>query len=176
MLKFFSVCLFFILTACGFHLQGEMQLAPPLKRLYLKIDAPYGQLGRFLKQYLKMSHVELVSSPQAASTILVILSDNASEQFLGVSATTQTRQYNLKVTVTFQLTDPTGKLLVDTQSLEVTRTLTIQSDQILGPSNEASMLYHQIRRDLARDIMTRIASQEITDLILKNAPPEKKVL
>lgn len=153
------------LTGCGFHLQGETRLAPPLHNLYLQTTDPYGYLTRNLKQYLKMSKVRLVSSPAHADTILVISRDDAVQEFLSISGTNQTRQYRLKVTVVFEITNAKGQVIVPPQTLAEDRTITIQANQVLGSSNETTLLYQQMRRILAYAIMNRIASREITHTI-----------
>lgn len=162
----FLICITTIFTGCGFHLQGEIELAPPLHRLSLKAPDAYGQLARNLQQYLKASKVQLVSSPAEAKTVLVILQDNPSEELISVSGTNQTRQYYLRVTVVFEITDPIGRVLVSPQTLVALRTITIQSNQILGGSNEATLFYQQMRRELAYAIMNRIASKEITRTLM----------
>ncbi|TAK78871.1 MAG: hypothetical protein EPO11_00840 [Gammaproteobacteria bacterium] len=150
------------LTACGYHLQGQTQLAPPLQRLYLQSPDPYGALSHNLQQALKLSHVQLTTSPADATTILAILSDIPSQKLLSVSGTQQTRQYQLGVTVTYEIQNAKGLTIIGPEALSETRTLTIQSNQILGSSNEATMLYQQMRSALAFAIMNRIASQEVT--------------
>lgn len=160
---FFLLC--FLLSSCGFHLQGEKHLATPLHRLYLQSSSPYGQLERSIKQYLKQSNVQLVSSPNEANTILAITQDEPSQELLSVSGTQQTRQYNLRVTVTFVITTAKGLTIVGPQTLSETRTITIQSNQVLGSSNEANLFYQQMRRTLAYSILNRIASRELTQTI-----------
>ncbi|MBA3660377.1 MAG: hypothetical protein H0W64_01485 [Gammaproteobacteria bacterium] len=168
-MKLFSVIgiVFFtlMLSACGFHLQGQMQLAKPLKRMYLQSSDPYGYLARSLQSYLKMSKVQLVASPQEAETILVIMQDQTTEDLLSVSSTQQTRQYHLKTTVIFQITDSAGKVILPAQMLQEARVITIQSNQILGTSNEANLYYQQMRRSLAYGIMNRISSQQVTTML-----------
>lgn len=156
------------LSSCGFHLQREMPLAPALHRLYLQSAEPYGMLARNLKQYLKLSKVELTASPKEAQTVLVILRDQNIETLLSVNATQKTRQYNLYVVVDFQITDANGRIIVPPQSLTETRIITIQSNQILGGSNAASLLYQDLRRAISYAIMNRLASHEITNLINQN--------
>lgn len=158
------------LSSCGFHLQREMPLAPALHRLYLQSPDPYGTLSRNLKQYLKLSKVELVTSPAQAQTILVILRDANTEELLSVNATQKTRQYNLHVTVDFQVTDSNGRIIVPPQSLTETRIITIQSNQILGGSNAAFLLYQDLRRAISYAIMNRLVSYEITHIINQNQP------
>jgi LPS-assembly lipoprotein len=162
---FFLLCLSTLLTACGFQLQGEMPLALPLHRMYLQAPDPYGRLARDLREYLKMSGVELASSPSNAKTILVILKDDNSQTLQSVSSTQQTRQYELKVNVTFEINDTQGRTLVNPQTLSESRTITIQSNLILGSSNETNLYYQQMRRLLAYAIMNRIASREVTKII-----------
>ena len=154
-----------LLIGCGFHLQGEVPLAPPLKKMYLKTDDPYGALSRDLQENMKLSNVQLVESPENADTILSITQDSASQQLQSVSGTQQTRQYNLIVTVTFDLSDRQGNTPLSNQRLQETRSITVQSNQILGSSNEASLYYQQMRRMIASAIMTRLSSTEVTDII-----------
>ncbi|HEX4045710.1 MAG TPA: LPS assembly lipoprotein LptE [Gammaproteobacteria bacterium] len=171
---FFNLgCLFIamLLTSCGFHLQGSMPLAPPLQQLYIQAPDPYGIFVRTIQQYCKMSKVQLVKTPAEASTVLVILQDDATEQFLSVSGTQQTRQYKLIVTVSFMINNAQGKTLVPPQTLSEERTITIQSNQILGSSNEASLFYQQMRRSLAYAVMNRIASKEVSQLVIAQEKP-----
>lgn len=153
-----------VLAGCGFRLQGDTKLAPPLQRMSLETPDPYGQLARNLQQALKMSKVALVDSKQA-TTILNITQDEATQEFLSVSGTTQTRQYNLRVTVTFDITDSNGAEIIAPLALSETRVITVQSNQILGSSNEATLFYQQMRRNLAYAIMNRISSKEVTKQI-----------
>ncbi|OGT56304.1 MAG: hypothetical protein A3F14_04105 [Gammaproteobacteria bacterium RIFCSPHIGHO2_12_FULL_43_28] len=158
----------FFLTSCAFQLQGEMPLAPPLKRMHLQAIDTYSYLTRSLQQYLKMSNVTLVSNPLDADTIFVILRDENSQEFLGVSQTTQTRQYNLIVTVEFEINNAQGQTIVPPQRLTEVRTITMQSNQILGSNNEAYLYYQQMRRAIAYSIMNRISSKEVTEMIQAN--------
>lgn len=162
-----------LLGSCGFHLQGNLQLAPPLHRMYIQSSDPYGYLARSLQQYLKMSHVCLVATAAQADTVLIILQDSNSQKLLSVNSTQQTRQYNLYVTVVFEITDSNGRIIVPPQALSEVRVITIQSNQVLGSSNEANLFYQQMRRSLAGAIMNRIASKDITTMIYKNTPSSK---
>lgn len=166
MKKYFLIIISFwvvqALTACGFHPQGAIKLSPSLYHLYLQTSDPYSYLARTLKDYLKMSDVKLANHPAEADTILNIISDEASQEFLSVNGTQQTRQYRLKVVVTFEVADNKGKSLTGLQALKEERVITVQSNQILGSSNEATLFYQQMRRELANAIMNRLASAEIS--------------
>ncbi len=153
-----------LLSACGFHLRGYIPLPEPLHKLYLQTTEPFSQLTRNLKQYLKFSGVTLVDSPAAADTVLVILSETNSEQLLSIGGTQQTRQYNITLTVSFEVTDRNGIVLIPPEALHETRTLTILSNQILGGSNEENNLFVQMRSAIVYDILTRLASKDVAQL------------
>lgn len=157
--------MFLFLTACGFHPQGELKLAAPLKKMYLQTSDPYGTLSRNLHDYLKMSHVQLVASASEADTVLEIERDTNSQELLSVAGTQQTRQYKLIVTVVFSLMDNRGHVLLPSQTLSESRTITVQANQILGSSNEANLYTQQMRRTLAYAIMNRLASIEVTNTV-----------
>jgi LPS-assembly lipoprotein len=159
--------LFFIscITGCGFHPRGPVTLAPPLQNLYLQVSDPYGDLARNLRLYLKMSGVHLTNNLNNATTILDVISETTSEQLLNISGSQLTRQYNLILTVTYQVTDNHGNLLVEKQTATETRPLTINSDQMLSGSNQAASLYKQMRQAIVYDIMSRLASRDITTLL-----------
>lgn len=166
-------CLALLLSACGFHLQGELKLAAPLHSMYLQTNDPYGHLARDLRQYLKMSNVHLAQTAPEAATTLAILQDESSQSLLGVSGTQQTRQYLLRVTVVFEILDKNGQTILPAQTLTEAKAITIQSNQILGTSNEANIYYQQMRARLAYAIMLRIASDEVTRIIDSAIPPIK---
>jgi LPS-assembly lipoprotein len=169
----FSLALFsfiFLLTACGFHLQSKAKLAEPLHRMYIQATDPYSHFVRYLEQYLKMSDINLVTTIAEANTLFVIMKDEASQELLSVSSTQQTRQYNLKVTVIFQITDTRGRVLIGPQVLSENRVITVQASQILGSSNETNMIYQQMRRMIAYAIINRLTSNEVTKIIEANYP------
>lgn len=156
-----------LIGGCGFHLQGKMSLSPPLQRMFLETSDPYGYFSRILREYLKISGVTLTESVESARTTLVILQDTTSQELLSVSASQQTRQYNLRVTISFMIRARDGETILPTQTLTDTRVMTVQSNQILGSSNEANLYFQQMRRTLATALMNRIASKEVRALSLQ---------
>src|SRR5689334_14864324 len=116
------------LTGCGFHWRKPLPLAKPLQNMYVQSRSPYNDLTRYIKQYLQMSGVHLVASPQEASTILNITQEVMAQDLLSINSSQQTRQYNLRLSVTFEITDKHGKMLVAPQTITELRPLTLQSN------------------------------------------------
>jgi LPS-assembly lipoprotein len=159
-----------LLASCGFHLRGEVPLAPPLKRMYLQSPDPYGELARNLRLGLTAAGVQLTDSASQAATVLEILNEKTTQQLLSVGGTQQTRQYNLLLSVTFQVHSPKGKVLIAPQTVTDTQALTVQADQILGGSNEQNNLYQQMRQDIVFTLLNRLASQTATAQVMTVAP------
>lgn len=160
---FITLCL----SSCGFQLRGATPLSPPLKKMYIQTNDPYGQLTHNLHDYLTLSGVELTDTPQTASTVLHIISENQSQQLLNVNASQQTRQYNLVLSVTFEITTPGGLVLMPPITLSENRTFTTLSDLILGGTNEENTMYQQMRLAIVYDIMNRLSSKDVTHLIME---------
>jgi len=159
-----------LLTACGFHLRGDLPLATPLHSLYIQSNDPYGTLVKELEQSLKMSRVTLVENESEAKTVFVLLKDATAQDLLSVSGTQQTRQYRLSVTVVFEIKDHSGRTIVPPQTLAESRVITVQSNQILGSSNEANLYFQQMRRTLASSILYRLSSREISQMVNQSSP------
>jgi LPS-assembly lipoprotein len=160
-----TIGLALILSSCYFHLQGEAPLASGLHQLYLETNDPYGTLTRDLQQRFKMSHVQLVDSPQDAKIHLVVITDDATQDLLSVSSTQLTRQYSLRITISVKLTSDQGVIILAPQTFTENRIITVQSSQTLGSSNEATLTYQQLRRSLANAIMNRLSSRQVTELV-----------
>lgn len=165
--RLLQACIILSLCSCGFHLRGQTTLAKPLQSLYIESVDPYGTLVKNLHQSLQMSHVRIAENVDDAETRLVILRDDTSEKLLSVGGTQQTRQYKLTVTTSFEVTDHNGRTIVPAQSLSESRVITVQSNQILGSSNEANLYFQQMRRTLASAIMYRLSSLDVTTMIDK---------
>jgi LPS-assembly lipoprotein len=159
-----------LLTSCGFHLREPVPLAPPLQSMYIQTQDPYSPFIRNLKQYLKMSGVRLAHTPQEAKTILNIMEEGTTQDLLSINSSQQTRQYSLKYSVIFEILSAQGKAYLSPQSLIETRTLTLQSNQVLAGSNQAALLYQDMRRAIAYNIMNRLASKEFTQTLMRSTP------
>lgn len=165
MKQIFILLMLFTLTSCGFHLRGSFTLAPALHKIYIETKNPYGQLTRNLQQYLKQSNVEITASPDTATTVLAILSESETQNLVSVDITQLSRQYNLVLTVTYQVTSAKGEVLVPPQTMTETRSLPIQANQVLAGSNEANTLYQKMREAIVFDIINQLSSAKTTALL-----------
>lgn len=161
------------LAGCGFQPRSFTPLAKPLHNVYIQAHDPYSELTRNIKQYLRMSGVHLVANPQEASTILSIDREISGQELLSINSSQQTRQYNLRLAVAFEISDNRGQIITGPQTLTETRPLTLQSNQILAGSNQAAQLYHDMRRSITYSLMNWLSSKAVTQELQHHATQAK---
>lgn len=146
------------LAGCGFALRQTPDFA--FKSVYLAV-APTSPLGNELKRHLAASNVELVSdaSQQAqAQAILDILSEVRTKTVVGVSATGQVREFQLRLNLKFRLRTPQGKELIPETELVQQRALTYDEVFALAKEGEEQLLYRNMQSDIVQQILRRMAA------------------
>ena len=87
---FFAVLL---LTACGFHLRGQVPLPESLKYVYVEGASPI--LREQLRKTLRASSAKLLDSPDKAQVMVKIVSENNGQGSLSLGVTGRTNEYEL---------------------------------------------------------------------------------
>lgn len=145
-----------LLTACGFHLRGDVQLAPQLSKVHIQGGDRYDPLVRELSRALTSTGAAIVEDPQAATAVLQILENTGKRRVLSVRSTGKVQEYELYQTFRFRVRDAAGTELLATQQLEVTREYLFDADDVLSKSTEEEALRRDMRRDLVRLAMLRL--------------------
>jgi LPS-assembly lipoprotein len=150
------LCLLALITGCGFRLRGAVELPPILKETYIKARDPYSGVARELRTVLQSAGARLVESPSAATAVIHITSRRSERRTLAVGTSGRASEFELFEEVTFALNDPGGEVLLQPQSINTTRAIVFDPNEALGKVSEAEETRIQMRRDLARQMITRI--------------------
>ncbi|MFQ5643336.1 MAG: LPS assembly lipoprotein LptE [Thiogranum sp.] len=145
-----------LLSACGFRLRGDVELPPQLQETYLESNNPFTGMARSLRTELEAAGARIVDSREQATAVLRIVSERSENRILSVGSTGKASEYELFEEITFELADREGKVLVERQSLRMVRDLVFDEKELLGKVSESEQLHVQMRRSLARQIITRI--------------------
>jgi len=151
-----ALALFSLLPACGFHLRPGIELPEVLETTYLQSKDPYSGIAAELRIELQSAGAELAQQRDAATGVLKILSERSQRRVLSVGSAGRASEYELFQEVSFALEDPQGNVLLEPQTLRITRDLVFDDTQLLGKVSEAEVIQRQMQRDLARQILTRI--------------------
>ena len=143
-------------TACGFHLRGAVELPAILQDTYIKAKDPYSGVARELRTVLQSAGARVVESPSAATAVIHIINRRSERRILAVGTSGRASEYELFEEVTFALNEPGGKGLLERQTIRTTRDIVFDPNEALGKVSEAEETRIQMRRDLARQMITRI--------------------
>lgn len=151
-----TVALLLALGACGFHLRGDVQLAPQLARVQIQGGDVYDPLVRDLTRALTAAGSTVVAEATQATAILQILRNGGNRRVLSVQTTGKVQEYELHQIFEFRVRDAAGRELLEPQRLELTRDYLFDANDVLGKSGEEEVLRRDMRRDLVRLTMLRL--------------------
>lgn len=147
------------LAGCGFQLRQTNDFA--FKTLYANFSAtsPFGvELRRNL---LGTGRIDVLTDPKQmlkADAILDILSEARSQVPVGVSATGQVRELQLRLLVRFRLRTPQGVELIEPVELFQQRDLSFTESAALSKEIETGILYRDMQADIVQQIMRRLSA------------------
>jgi LPS-assembly lipoprotein len=145
-----------VLSGCGFHLRGDVELPPVLQDTYIESSNPYTGIARPLRTQLERSGVTVLETPEQASAVLKIVSERSENRVLSVGSSGKATEYELFNAVVFSLRDAAGKQLLKPQSVRMTRDLVFDETELLGKLSEADSIHREMLDSIARQILTRI--------------------
>ncbi len=158
-----------LLSACGFHLEKQQVLPSRLHSIHVEADH-FDALTRRLESSLSAAGATVMSNGKNADITLKITQENRSQEAQTIGASQQSREYALRYTVTFILTNREGKLLAGPLMAHNQRTQVLQSSQILGATSQTDDLYNDMLNEVVKQIMDQLGSESVQrDL---NAKPD----
>jgi LPS-assembly lipoprotein len=153
-----SCTLLLALAGCGFALRQTPDFV--FKSVYLEVT-PTSPLGIELRRHLAASQVELITDAAQraqAQAILEILSEQRFKTVVGVSATGQVREFQLRLHLKFRLRTPQGMELIPETELVQQRALTFDEFFVLAKESEEQLLYRNMQSDIVQQILRRMAA------------------
>ncbi len=146
-----------MLCACGFHLQQDTDLPQAMDRVQLEVPNPYDPFARRLANLLEQAGAGLVTDDPAAAVLEVPVND-VRKEILTIGDNARVREYRIRHTVTFRLVDASGAVLVPEQTLEQSRVISFDEQDILGAAQEEEFLRNNLADNLARLVLRRLGS------------------
>jgi LPS-assembly lipoprotein len=146
----------FLVAACGFHLQGSVELPSVMGHTYIESANPDGLLTRKLTRALQNSGSVVTAERAAATAVLRLLKDDAGQRVLSVSARGVPEEYELYHTVRFSLEGGGGTLL-EPYETTVTRDYSFDPTEVLGKAQEAEYLEDAMVDDIVQLVLRRLS-------------------
>ena len=147
------------LSACGFALRQAPNFA--FKTLYSS-QSESSPLGVELKRSLQANgNVQVISDARQidrADVILDVLSDAREKVVVGVNASGQVREFQLRIRFRFKLRTLKGKELIPETELVLQRDISFNESAVLAKEAEEGLLYRDMQSDIVQQIMRRLAA------------------
>jgi len=147
------------LGACGFRLRGAPDMA--FQTLYISV-AENSSLGNELKRNLASLGTVQVFTDAAqkpkAQAILDVLSEAREKTVVGVNASGQVREFQLRLRVNFRLNTPKGVELIPATELVLQRDISFNESAVLAKEAEEALLYRDMQTDIVQQLMRRLAA------------------
>ena len=147
-----------LLSSCGFHLRGLVEMPPELKSIYIEGGLPNSQMREILRQKLIGSQVNVLERREKSGAVLRILRDKITRRIASVNTLGQPNEYELKYSLSYQLEDGQGRALLVPREISLLRTYRYDPDNILSVEEEAQRIKRQMARAAVNQMLRQISA------------------
>ncbi len=141
-----------VLVGCGFQLRQAPTFA--FNSIYVAA-APNSSLGKELKRSIaSASHMTVVSDAaklNTAQVVLDVLGDQREKVVVGLNASGQVREFQLRTRFKFK------QLIPETELLQQ-RDISFNESAVLSKEAEEGLLYRDMQTDIVQQLMRRLAA------------------
>lgn len=148
-----------LLSACGFHLRGVVDIPKWLNNVAVISEEADKQFTPMLRSNLESYKIRVNPEPMDATYWIIIKKINLAQNIVSIGASTNPRQYQLILTVYFMLQTRKGEVLKPERQVTVYRQLTVNNDRILGSNQEEALLINEMRQDAVIQIINRLSHE-----------------
>lgn len=97
-------------------------------------------------------------APGQSQVVLDVLSENREKVVVGLNASGQVREFQLRSKVSFRLRTPQGRVLIPETELLQQRDISFNESAVLAKEAEEGLLYRAMQTDLVQQLMRRLAA------------------
>ena len=144
------------LTACGFHMRGEVVLPSGLQRVHVQIADPFSPLKRDLEAALKRGGATIEENPGADVADVIISAVSIGPVARSVGANAYVNEFSMVYHVELQITDAKNKVLIPKQVIEHSREFTFDQTQAIGTTAEQDEIKKEMERDMVQTIVRKV--------------------
>jgi len=151
--------LMFLLTACGYHLRGAIELPEALQKIYVR--GASAELTNVIATTFRSASGELVATAAEAGMILNIINEDYQRRTISIDSSGYSNEYDLVYRLTFDLLDNQGVVLIAAQTIEVSKSYFNEqsSNTVLSKGNEEAVLRKELYNQAVRSVIDRARAE-----------------
>jgi LPS-assembly lipoprotein len=146
-----------LLAGCGFHLQGSGALPETSRKVRIVASDEVTPFAVELRRAIERSGGSITDTTAEADTVIRIRRDRSGRRVLSVSARNTPQEYEIFYAIEYSV-ERGGSEVLETQPLELVRTMSFEQSQLLAKDREEAILREAMARDLAMLVTRRLES------------------
>lgn len=153
-----ALCALLALSACGFQLRQAPDFA--FRTIYVGA-ADNSSLGNELRRSIAASgKVQVLPAAQVkeADVLLEVLNDERQKVVVGLNASGQVREFQLRTKLRFRLRSREGKELIEPTDITQQRDISFNESAVLAKEAEEALLFRDMQTDVVQQLMRRLAA------------------
>ena len=153
----FSAVVLVFLGGCGFALRGAAQFA--FETVAVTPERAGGvaaELSRFLGD--KVRPLSSATGQAPPDAVVDILREAREKVVVGVNASGQVREFQLRLNVRFSVRTPQGKTLMEPADIYLQRDISFVESAVLAKEAEEVLLFRDMQTDAVQQIVRRMAA------------------
>ena len=146
-----------LLASCGFKLRGQQTFA--FETIAVTPERG-GAVASELARYLGSAVHPLVPAAggQPPQVVVDILQELREKTVVGVNASGQVREFQLRIRLRFRMRTPQGRDLIEDTEIIQQRDISFNESAVLAKEAEEGLLYRDMQSDIVQQLLRRIAA------------------
>jgi len=145
-----------LLSACGFHLRGPLSAALPFQKVYIQGAGNDGTLVQMLRAALEQSSVIVVASADQAQVVVSLSEVMLDRRVLAVGTAGGVEEYELQYQVDMTPKSPDGKVLQETDNVDLSTDYQYDDTALLAKSEEQEQHINDMRESAVREMLRHL--------------------
>ncbi|MGJ0490122.1 LPS assembly lipoprotein LptE [Methylobacter sp.] len=142
-----------LLSACGYHLRGALDLPVGMKNVYL--DGGSTPLREQFKRTLRSSAGRLANSPEGAGMIIRIFGEDFNRRALSLSSRGKAEEFELNYRLEYELLGSGKSVLASRQPVEIRRDYFNDQQDVMAKEGEEAVIRNEMYQQAVRAIVDR---------------------
>lgn len=162
-----------LLSGCGWHLRGSINLPPELHTFYLDGTSPYSDLIRQIRKTLRNADITVVDNRQQAPVTLYIISDSLTNSQSTIGLSGSIRNYTVTYTITYELRNALGETIIPAKSVSASETVTVLENELINNSSNLQEAKNTLTQNVIPQMMDQISSANTISALKKTINKRK---
>lgn len=142
-----------LLSACGYHLRGALDLPTNMKNVY--VEGGSGPLLEQFKQAMKSSSARFSNSRKEAGIVIKIFNETFNRRVLSLSTRGKSNEFELEYRLDYEFANAGDATLMERQSVEIRREYYNDQQYIIAKDNEEAGIRNEMYQQAVQTIVNR---------------------